>query len=76
MNTECYFAGDHMTGNKECNVYKSIRENNFTITNCFTNHPEVRQKMNDLWGILNNVDSYLSLRDHTAEEVKFWGKTV
>ena len=29
MSTERYFAGDAMTGNKECNAYKSIRENDF-----------------------------------------------
>ena len=60
MSTERYFAGDAMTGNKECNAYKSIRENDYTITNCFFNHPEVREKVNDLWGILTNVDSYLA----------------
>ena len=61
-----------MTGNKECNAYKSIRGNDYTISKCFSTHPEVKQKIDDLWLILTNVDSYLALRDPTPQEVE-WG---
>ena len=44
MSTERYFAGDAMTGNKECNAYKSIRGNDYTISKCFST-----QKIDDLW---------------------------
>ncbi len=73
MSQERHFGGDAMgcmVGNIIHKAYKSIRSGDYTLTECFKNQPETRNKMNALWANLSNVDYYLSLRNPTPEEVE------
>ena len=42
------------------------------ITNCFKDQPELKNKLDNLWTVLTNVNEYLSLRSPTNEQVE-WG---
>ena len=44
-----------MTGNSECNIYKAIGNNDFSITECFSEQTQLRSNMNELWKILNKL---------------------
>ena len=48
MNSERHFNGDAMTGNSECQNYKAIEKNDFTITECFSEHTQLRDNLNHL----------------------------
>ena len=48
VNQERYFNGDAMVGNRECNIYKAIKNGDYSITKCFEEFPEVRKKFNNL----------------------------
>ena len=70
MNKERYFGGDAMVGNRLHKGYVSIRGKDYTLTQCFQNHPETRAKFNTLWEILSKVDTFLALRDPTPEQIE------
>ena len=70
MNKERYFGGDAMVGNRLHKGYVSIREKDYTLTQCFQNNPETRAKLNTLWEILSKVDVFLAIRDPSPEQIE------
>ena len=50
--------------------YTSIRSGNFTLTECFKNYPVIRTKFNRLWQNLADIDTFMSIRNPTREEMK------
>ena len=68
MSQERHFGGDAMVGNRLHNGYVSIREGDFTLTECFEEYPEIRNKFNFLWKNLTKGDQHFSIRDPTPEE--------
>ena len=70
MHTERHFGGDAVTGNIIHKAYDSIREGNFTITECFKDDPQLREKLDNLWKNLAKIDTYFSLRNPTPEQVE------
>ena len=48
-----------------------INKGDFQITNCFKEHPELKEKFDQLWKVLANVNNYLALRAPTKEEIEF-----
>ena len=56
-----------MQSHGECPFKCHVCNNSFARAD----HTVVREKLDDLWGILTNVNSYLALRDPTKQEVEF-----
>ena len=46
-----FFNGDAMVVNRECYNYEQINKRYFTITNCFKEHPELKEKFDQLWKV-------------------------
>ena len=70
VNKERHFNGDAMTGNSECNIYKAIENNDFSIPECFSEQPQLRSNFNELWKILTKYNKYLAIRSPTREQVE------
>ena len=59
---------DVMVGNRLHKSYVSIRNNDYTLTECFEDNPELRTKINKLWENVTTVDTFFAKRDPTDEE--------
>ena len=68
MSQERHFGGDSMNGNRLHRGYESIRKGDYTLTCCFKDQPELREKLNTLWTIISNIDRMLSIREPSPEE--------
>ena len=58
MNQERHFGGDAMVGNRLHKGYNSIRNGDYTLTQCFEDDPEIRDKLNKLWQNVKNGVNY------------------
>ena len=68
MSQERHFGGDSMNGNRLHRGYESIRKGDYTLTCCFKDQPELREKLNTLWTIISNIDRMMSIREPSPEE--------
>ena len=59
---------DVMVGNRLHKSYVSIRNNDYTLTECFEDNPELRTKINKLWENVTTVDTFFAKRDPTDGE--------
>ena len=65
MNQEKHFGGDAIQGNRLHKGYESNKRNDFTVTKCFENEPEIRKKFNALWDNLSEFETFISIRNPT-----------
>ena len=63
-----------MVGNRLHKGYDSIRDNDYTLTECFKDHPVIRSNMNKLWENLTEVDTFFSKREPTDIECEIAAK--
>ena len=70
MHIERHFGGDALTGNIVHKAYISIREGNMTITKFSKDDPQLRGKLNSLWTILANIDSFFALHSPPPEQIE------
>ena len=68
ISQERHFGGDAVVGNRLHKGYDSIKNGDFTLTDCFDKHPKLRDNMNRLWKNLATVDTFLAKRRPTPEE--------
>ena len=57
-----------MVGNRLHKGYVSIRNNDYTLTECFEDNPELRNKVNRLWENVTTVDKFFTKRNPSDEE--------
>ena len=57
-----------MVGNRLHKGYDSIRNDDYTLTECFEDNPELRNKVNRLWENVTTVDTFFTKRNPSDEE--------
>ena len=67
MHQEKHFGGDAMQGNSVHLGFES-RKNDFTLTKCFEEKPDIRQKFDALLVNLVAFETFICNRDPTDEE--------
>ena len=63
------FANRYRNKHKDIVVF-GVRKGENTLFECFGNYPEIQEKCKKVWSLLAKIDTFVSKRDPSDEEIE------